>query len=42
MIFECETWPMKFEDMQKLNRADGMMLMREVLLKDRRSNEELR
>ena len=39
-----ETWPMKVEDKQRLERAERMMLrhMCGVTLKDRKSCEELR
>jgi len=43
MIYGSETWPMKVEDMQRLERAERMMVrwMCGVTLKDRISSEEL-
>src|SRR5664279_5657489 len=44
MIYGSETWAMRVEDMQRLERAERMMIrwMCGVTLKDRNSNEELR
>ncbi|HXJ94687.1 MAG TPA: reverse transcriptase domain-containing protein [Terriglobia bacterium] len=44
MIYGSETWPMKVEDMQRLVRAENMMVrhMCGVTLKARKSSEELR
>jgi len=43
MIYGSETWPMKVEDMQRLERAERMMVrwMCGVTLKDKISSEEL-
>ena len=40
MIYGSETWPMKVEDKQRLERAERVMCG--VTLKDRKSCEELR
>ena len=44
MIYGRETWPMKVEDKQRLERAERMMVrhMCGVTLKDKKSSEELR
>jgi len=44
MIYGSETWPMKVEDGQRLERTERMMMRRMcgVTLKDRKSSEELR
>ena len=44
MIYGSETWPVKVEDMQRLDRAERMMVrhMCGVTLKARKSSEELR
>ena len=44
MTYGSETWPMKVEDRQRLERAERMMVrqMCGVTLKDRKSSEELR
>jgi hypothetical protein len=44
MIYGSETWPVKVEDTQKLERAERMMVrhMCGVTLKDRKSSQELR
>jgi len=44
MIYGSETWAMKLEDMQRLERAEKMMIiwMCGVTLKDSNSSEELR
>ena len=44
MIYGSETWPMKVEDMHRLERAERMMVrhMCGVSLKDRKSSNELR
>ena len=43
MTYGSETWPMKVEDRQRLERAERMMVrqMCGVTLKDRKSSEEL-
>src|SRR5260221_13406436 len=43
MVYGSETWAMKVEDMQRLERAKRMMVrwMCGVTLKDRKTNEEL-
>ena len=44
MTYGSETWPMKVEDRQRLERAERMMVrqMCGVTLKDRKLSEELR
>ena len=44
MMYGSETWAMKVEDMQRLERAEKMMIrwMCGVTLKDRKGSEELR
>ena len=44
MMYGSETWAMKMEDIQRLERAEKMMIrwMCGVTLKDRKSSEELR
>ena len=44
MIYGSETWPMKVEDKQRLERAERMMVrhMCGVILKDKKPSEELR
>ena len=44
MIYGSETWPMKVEDRQRLERAERMMVrqMCGVTLRDRKSSDELR
>jgi len=43
MVYGSETWPMRSEDMQRLERAERMMdrWMRAVSLKNRISSKEL-
>ncbi len=44
MMYGSETWAMKVEDMQRLERAENMMIrcMCGVTLKDRKGSDELR
>ena len=44
MVYGSETWPMKVDDMQKLERTESMMMrwMCGVSLKDRKAAVELR
>jgi hypothetical protein len=44
MMYGSETWAMKVEDMQRLERAEKMMTrwMCRVTVKARKGNEELR
>ena len=44
MIYESETWPMKFEDKQRRERVERMIVrhMCGVTLKDKKTSEELR
>ena len=42
MIYGSETWPMKVEDKQRLERADTMIVRHMCEVKDKKSNEELR
>jgi hypothetical protein len=44
MMYGSETWAMKVEDMQRLERAENMMIrwMCGVTLKIRKASEELR